>query len=71
MELALISGGFALAGVLLGAVIAGLYNLRAKRAEYVNEYYKTVIGRRIAAYEQLEELIVSFNLGDHLKTGQP
>jgi hypothetical protein len=42
---------------IIGAVIAGLYNLRAKRNDYVNDYYKAVIARRIAAYEQLEKLI--------------
>ena len=56
--LALISGGFAITGVVLGALIAGLYSLRAKRNEYVNDYYKKVIDRRIAAYEQMENLIV-------------
>jgi len=40
-----------------GAVIAGAYALRAKKNEYVNDYYKTVITRGIAAYEQLESLI--------------
>jgi hypothetical protein len=59
-QLALISGGFALGGLVLGALIAGVYNLRAKRNEYVNEYYKIVIQRRIAAYEQLENLIIAF-----------
>jgi hypothetical protein len=58
MLLALVSGGFALLGALLGTVIAGLFSLRAKRNEYVNDYYKKVIDRRIAAYEQLESLIV-------------
>ena len=62
IQLALISGGFALGGVLLGALIAGLYNLRAKRNEYINDYYKTVIQRRIAAYEQLESLIIYFRM---------
>jgi hypothetical protein len=60
IELALISGGFALAGVALGALIAGVFSLRAKQNEYVNDYYKTVIQRRIAAYEQLENLIIDF-----------
>ena len=59
MLLALVSGGFALLGALLGTVIAGLFSLRAKRNEYVNDYYKKVIDRRLAAYEQLESLIVS------------
>lgn len=62
IQLALISGGLALSGVLLAALIAGLYNLRAKRNEYINDYYKTVIQRRIAAYEQLESLIINFRM---------
>jgi hypothetical protein len=56
IQLALISGSFALGAALVG----GIYSLRAKRNEYVNDYYKTVIQRRIAAYEQLERLIVDF-----------
>lgn len=47
-------------GVVIGALIAGLYNLRAKQNEFINDYYKTVIARRIAAYEQLEGLIAEF-----------
>lgn len=43
----------------LGALIAGVYALRSKRNEYLNDYYKTVIHRRLAAYEQLECLIVA------------
>jgi hypothetical protein len=57
VQIAVSSGGFTLVGVLLGAVIAGIYNLRAKRNDYVNDYYKTIIHRRIEAYEQLERLI--------------
>ncbi|MGH7867712.1 MAG: hypothetical protein ACREP9_08815 [Candidatus Dormibacteraceae bacterium] len=59
MQLALNQGGFALLGALLGAIITGLYSLRSKQTEYVNDYYKKVIDRRMAAYEQLENLIVS------------
>jgi hypothetical protein len=59
-QIALISGGSALFGGLLVATITGLFSLRSKRNEYVNDYYKTVIQRRIAAYEQLESLIVAF-----------
>lgn len=44
---------------IIGALIAGSYHLRSKRNEYVNEYFKTVIQRRLAAYEQLERLIIS------------
>jgi hypothetical protein len=42
----------------LSALIAGAYTLRAKHNEYVNDYYKTVITRRITAYEKLEVLII-------------
>jgi hypothetical protein len=42
----------------ISACIAGLINLRGKRNEYVNDYYKTVIKRRIIAYEELEKFIV-------------
>jgi hypothetical protein len=58
MLLALIPGGFALIGALLGTLITGFFRLRSERNEYVNDYYKKVIDRRIAAYEQLESLIV-------------
>ena len=43
----------------LSAVVAGALSLRAKQNEYVNDYYKTVIRRRITAYEKLERLIVN------------
>jgi hypothetical protein len=43
---------------ILGALIAGGYTLKGKQNEYINDYYKTIIQRRIAAYEQLERLIV-------------
>jgi hypothetical protein len=42
----------------LSAIVAGIYNLRSKRTEYVNDYYKDVIKRRTKAYEQLEQLII-------------
>ncbi len=57
-------------GALVGALIPGFFTLRAKRNEYVNDYYKKVIDRRIAAYEQLESLIVPLKtlvLGDDKK----
>ena len=43
----------------LCALITGAYVLRNNRNEYVNDYFKTVIQRRLAAYEYLENLIVS------------
>ena len=48
-----------LIGIVIGATIAGAYNLRAKRNEYVNEYYKLVVRRRVEAYEKLENLIIN------------
>jgi hypothetical protein len=51
-----------LSGLIGGAIvacIAGMYSLRAKRNEYVAEFYKTVIARRIGAYEQLENLVLA------------
>jgi hypothetical protein len=71
VEIALISSGCTLAGVLLAAVIGGLYTLRAKQNEYANDYYKTVIQRRIAAYEQLESLIVDFKIAVVDKDNKP
>lgn len=41
----------------VGSYLQGLYNRRIKRDEYVNDYYKRVIERRITAYELLEKFI--------------
>jgi hypothetical protein len=46
-------------GALISAVVTGFSTLRAKRAEYVNEYYKMVLAKRMAAYEQMEAFIIS------------
>lgn len=46
-----------LVAALLGRIIAGFVALRVARNQYVNDYYKTVVQRRLAAYEQLERLI--------------
>ena len=42
---------------LIGAIVAGYFGLRAKQNDYVNDYYKTIIAKRITAYEQLELFI--------------
>jgi hypothetical protein len=42
---------------ILGAVIAGWFNLRLKHTEYANMYYKMVLEKRIKAYEVVERLI--------------
>lgn len=46
-----------LVAAVLGGIIAGFVTLRVARNQYVNDYFKTVIQRRLAAYEQLEHLI--------------
>jgi hypothetical protein len=71
VEVALISSGCTLAGVLLAALMGGLYTLRVKRNEYINDYYKTVIQRRITAYEQLENLVVEFKVAVVDKDNKP
>jgi hypothetical protein len=47
-----------LAGV-FGALIAGLFNLRQKQNEYSNEFFKTVLQRRIQAYDEIEQLVIN------------
>lgn len=59
-----------LSGV-LGALIAGQYNLRVKRNDYVNDYYKIVLSKRVAAYERLEELIVRLSTSVLDKDNRP
>lgn len=46
-------------GGVIGAFIAGRFNLRVKDREYEHDYYKLVIAKRIAAYESIQELITS------------
>lgn len=41
----------------LGALIAGWFNLRSKHTEYAHTYYKMVLEKRIKAYEAVERLI--------------
>lgn len=50
-----------LAGI-SGALIAGAFSLRGKQNDYVNDYFKTIIKRRLDAYEKLEQLINAFKL---------
>lgn len=39
------------------ALIAGWFNLRAKKIEFANTYFKLVMERRIAAHEEVENFI--------------
>ena len=43
----------------VGAIVGGIFSLRGKHNEYVNDYFKTIIRRRLAAYEKVEILIVN------------
>jgi hypothetical protein len=43
----------------LATIVSALISLYAKQREYVNEYYSIILKRRIAAYEQLEKLIIA------------
>lgn len=47
-------------GALIGACVAGFFTLRAKRNEYVNDYFKIVLQKRVEAYEHLEALIQAY-----------
>ncbi|WP_338820061.1 hypothetical protein [Acidovorax temperans] len=47
---------------LVGALITGAFTLRGKRNDYVNDYFKTIIKRRLEAYERLEQLINALKL---------
>lgn len=55
----------------LGAAIAGWFNLRSKQNEYVTAYYKLVLERRIKAYEELERLIVQIKIAVVGSDGEP
>jgi hypothetical protein len=67
--LAILSSSFLSA--LLGAFIAGQYTLRAKHHDYIHHYYKMVLERRIAAYEQLDKLIGSIKIAVLDKDNRP
>lgn len=47
---------------ILGAFIASAFGLHGKRDDCVNDYVKTIIKRRMEAYQQLEQLIDALKL---------
>jgi hypothetical protein len=49
-----------LSSSLLSAAISAIVVTRTKQQEYRNEYYKMVLQKRIAAYEEIQRLIVNF-----------
>lgn len=46
----------------VSASVAGWFNLRSKRNEYANVYYRMILERRLAAYEEVERLIASIKV---------
>lgn len=46
----------------IGAAATGYFVLRSKQAEYINDFYKTVLARRLRAYEDIERLIMNFKM---------
>lgn len=46
----------------VGALIAGFFNLRSKRTEYINAYYRMALERRVKAYETVERLITMIKI---------
>ena len=44
---------------LISAIISGWFNLRSKNTEYSNAYFKMILERRLAAYEDVDQLIRS------------
>jgi hypothetical protein len=41
----------------IGGLLGGLVTLRVARNQYINDYYKLVVKKRIDAYEHVEDLI--------------
>ena len=46
----------------VSALVGGWFTLRSKRNEYANAYYKMILERRLAAYEEVERLIASIKV---------
>ena len=51
-----------LVSAVVAALIAGWFSLRTTRNEYVNEYFKIVLSRRVNAYEEIEGLIANIKI---------
>ncbi|NTU49955.1 MAG: hypothetical protein HGA87_03545 [Desulfobulbaceae bacterium] len=47
---------------IVSALVGGLFSLRTKQNEYANAYYKMILERRLAAYEEVERLIVAIKV---------
>jgi hypothetical protein len=54
-----------LSGTLVSAVVSGLFNLRSKRNDYVNDYYAIVLRHRLGAQKEVERLITMLKTSIH------
>lgn len=59
MTPALLTVALSLASAVIGSLITGLYAVRSKRVEYLHDFNRLILQRRIGAYEKLEKLIVA------------
>ena len=46
----------------IGGLLAGIFALRAKSRDYINDYYKQVLEKRWEAYQLIETLIFNFKV---------
>lgn len=47
---------------IVSALVGGWFSLRSKQNEYANVYYKMILERRLAAYEEVERLIAAIKI---------
>ncbi|MHB8354908.1 MAG: hypothetical protein ACYDCF_10815 [Burkholderiales bacterium] len=47
---------------IVSALVGGWFSLRSKQNEYTNMYYKMVLERRLAAYDEVEGLIAAIKI---------
>jgi hypothetical protein len=55
----------------VGAGIGGWFALRSKNTDYANAYFRLVLDRRLAAYEEVERLVVQIKVAILDKDGRP
>jgi hypothetical protein len=47
---------------IVSALVGGWFSLRSKQNEYTNVYYKMILERRLASYEEVEHLIAAIKI---------
>ncbi len=58
----LVIAGIAFAATIFGGLIVGFSSLLLKQMEYLNDYNKVVLQKRISAYEKFEMLIIQLKI---------